>query len=29
MAVIESEVQDAQESGKMWAGAAIEIERFL
>ena len=29
MAVIESEVQDAQESGKMWTGAAIEVERFL
>ena len=29
MAVIESEVQDAQESGKMRTGAAIEVERFL
>ena len=29
MAAIESEVQDAQESGKMGTGAAIEIERFL
>ena len=29
MAVIESEVQDAQENGKMWTGTAIEVERFL
>ena len=29
MAVIESEVHDAQENGKMWTGTAIEVERFL